>query len=198
VENVAEMKAAGMAWLALNVGDGHDWLSWETVRRNARAADVETFPWKRCRTLGECRELLELGSSYAAKAILNIEDEFKDVCAPAKVAELVFEYSIHDAAFDVGISTVGWLYNDCTFLPLSNLPVLLQVFAADNKWAPAELQKRQAECVTHARDKGFTYVGVTYQTYAGAKPEWYAFAGGATRSWFTADDIGGGRWGAWK
>lgn len=186
------MKAAGMEWLALNVGDGQEWNDWRTVIDRARPLGVVVIPWARCLTLTQCYDLLDLADLVAFHAILNIEDEFKDSVSPAKVAEIVADFP----DVQVGISTVAWLYNDVDYSPLEKLPVLLQVFPADNGWSPDQIEQRQSDCVQHARDQGFTYVGVTLQTYAGAEPGWYGYLKGA-RSLYTGDDVGAGNWGAW-
>lgn len=188
-----ECHAAGFDWFALNIGDGHTWEDWRIVIDRARALNVVVMPWKRCRTLTECWELLDRADMVSFHAILNIEDEFKDVLEPAQVAKLIIDFP----DLKVGISTVAWLFNDVDFSPLKSYPALLQIFPTDNGWDPDELEQRQADCVTHARDKGFTYVGATLQTYGGAKPEWYGYHKG-TRSLYTGDDAGAGNWEAWK
>lgn len=185
------MKAAGMKWLALNVGDGQHWADWQVVIDRARANDVQVYPWMRCRTLQDCWDLLDHADMVSTWGILNLEDELKDGVSPAAVAGLLDDFDV-----EVGISSVAWLYNDVDFSPLAELPMLLQVFAQDNRWEPAELERKQRDCVTHARDKGFTYVGVTFQTYGEAEPDWYVYHDG-TRSYFTGDDIGAGQWEAW-
>ena len=196
VEDVAEMAAAGMKWLAFNVGDGQHWDDWRIVRERARDANVEVLPWARCRTLADCHDLLETADVFASKCLLNIEDEFKDVLPPFRVAELLSDYTMQSRGLDVGISTVGWVYNSVDYLPLANYPALLQLFPTDMRLDPADLEEIQAQCVAHARDKGFTYVGVTIQAYGGAKPEWYGYIDG-TFSIFAGDDVGSSNWAAW-
>jgi hypothetical protein len=138
--------------------------------------------------------LLALAESLGSRrCILNIEDEFKADLPPSLVASRVAQYEIADVA----ISTVAWLYNDVDYRPLTHLPVLLQIFPQDNRWDPSELEQRQADCVRHAREKGFRYVGVTFQAYGGAQPEWYAYHRGP-RSLYAGDDVGAGRWEAWR
>jgi hypothetical protein len=190
------MAAAGMKWLALNVGDGQHWDDWRVVRERAKAANVEVLPWARCRTLSDCHDLLETADAFASKVILNIEDEFKDVLSPARVAAMLPDYTLQSNALDVAISTVGWVYNDVDYNPLGDYPVLLQIFPTDMRRDPAELETIQAQCVAHARDKGFTYVGVTIQAYGDAKPEWYGYIDG-TFSIFSGDDVGSSNWAAW-
>lgn len=193
VEDVAEMKAAGIRWLAVNIGDGQRWNDWRVVIERARALEVDVFPWARCRTLVECWNLLDTADLVSFKAILNIEDEFESVCAPDKVAGVVADFP----ELDVGISSVAWLYNDVDFKPLAKLPMLLQIFPADNRWEPSELEAKQADCVKHARDHGFTYVGVTFQAYGAAEPSWYAYHEGV-RSYYSGDDVGAGNWSTWQ
>lgn len=193
VEGVGEMRAAGMDWLALNVGDGHSWDSWRTVVERARAAKIEVLPWRRCYTLDECRDLLELAEHVSFRAILNVENEFETTVDPGKLETLIETFPTLD---EVGISTVGWVYNDPAFEALAKRPVLLQIFATDLKRSPDELPTLIPECVAHARRKGFVHVGVTLQTYAPAEPSWYGFYEGV-RSYYTGDDIGYGNWSEW-
>lgn len=205
VEDVEEMRDAlgPNCWLALNVGDGQHWSDWQVVIDRARAANVEVLPWARCRTLVECHELLETADMFASKCLLNIEDEFKDVLPPSRVAALLPDYTLQSKALDVGISTVGWLYGtdgggqaDVDYSSLTNYPFLLQVFWEDMKFDPALMEQKQADCVRHARlDKEITYVGVTFMTVR-SNPSYYAYWGGP-RSWYTGDNIPAGTWSEW-
>lgn len=186
------MKVAGIKWLALNLGDDHGWDDWRIVIERARAIDVVVMPWARCRTIEDCYSLLDTADLVSFHAILNLEDELKDELTPARVSELIRDFDV-----EVGISTVGWLYNSVDYLPLAGYPVLLQLFPTDMRRDPADLEQIQAECVFHAHAKGFTYTGITAQTYGDAVPEWYAYMNGGTRSFYTGDDIGAGNWSKW-
>lgn len=53
-----------------------------------------------------------------------------------------------------------------------------------------------ADCVWHARDLGFVYVGVTYQTYADATPAWFDVEN-HQHSVFTGNVIPYGEWNKW-
>ena len=197
VEDVAEMKAAGIAWLALNVGDDQHWDDWQVVRDRADAAGVAVLPWARVRTMIELHDLMETADVFSSRVIANIENEFETVLPPAKVAALLADYTLQSHALDAAISTVGWVYNAVDYSPLANYPVLLQLFPQDMKRDPAELEQIQADCVKHARERGFVHVGITAQTYGAAEPSWYAYMNGTPRSYFTGDDIGATNWAAW-
>ena len=190
---MAEIKRAGYEWLALNVGDGQKWDDWRTVIDRARDESVVALPWARCRTLAEVEDLLDMADLVSFHCILNIEDEFKTVLEPWRIAPAIADVP----ELQVGISSVAWLYNDVDFRPLGKLPMLLQLFPADNRWMPDELPEKQADCVRHAREHGFTYVGVTLQTYGTAQPGWYGYWKGV-RSLYTGDDVGSGNWGEWS
>jgi hypothetical protein len=195
----------GGGWLALNVGDGLAWSDWNAIIGLATPAGVRVLPWKRCRTLAECAELLELAERVSVRGILNIEDEFERgagpgepaACPPNKVAELL-------AHFDVAVafSTGGWLMNDVDYRPIGHRPVLLQMFPQDMHRDPSTLPQVTADCIANAHAHGFRHVGITCQTYGTdgasygkAQPEWYAFLGAAPRSLYTGDDVGD--WSAW-
>lgn len=200
VEGVAEMKAAGITWLTLNIGDGQSWAEWYTVITRAKALGMGVFPWARCRTLAECRLLLEAADLVGNRGILNIEDEFERApgggpapCAPDKVREVIDEYP----GVAVSFSTGAWLMNAVDYTPIAHRPVLLQLFPTDMNRSPTELPQLEIDCRAHARAKGFRYIGITCQTYATAQPSWYAYMGTRPRSLYTGDDIGAGNWAAW-
>lgn len=90
----------------------------------------------------------------------------------------------------------GWLPNSPVYDALNQYPALLQIFPADLGWKIEDIAVKTAGCVEHARDKGFTYAGVTYQTYAGAQPSWYDLRG--TYSLYTGDNVSAGEWSKWK
>lgn len=187
------MADAGMRWVACNVGDGQEWPAWGTVRARAASAGVVAFPWLRCMTVARLRHVIDVaGSSGCPVVILNIEDEFKSNLTPD-----VVRAEIDGSGFDgeIGVSTVGWVYNDTDFSPLARLPFLLQVFWEDMRFDPSLMESKQRDCVGHARDKGITYVGVTFMTVR-SQPWWYDYHPG-TRSYYTGDDIGGGNWAPW-
>jgi len=202
VENVAEMKAAlgDRCWLALNLGDGHVWDDWNVVIQRARALGVRLIPWARCRTLQECYDLLDDADLVGFRAILNIEDEFERgpggtpaPCPPDKVREVMDDFPNVAVSFSTG----AWLMNDVVYTPIAHRPVLLQLFPTDMKRDPSELPQIELDCRKHARDKGFRYIAITCQTYAGAQPGWYAYQGSTPRSLYTGDDVGAGNWAAW-
>ena len=186
------MKTAGMDWLAMNIGDGQTWEDWKTVVDRCYQNSVVPIPWARCRTLVDLTSLMWEAEQVSFNVIANLEDELKDVLPPNKVAAT---FSMFDQ-MNIALSCPGWLYNDINYGALGRLPVLLQIFPQDAHWSFDQLEGKQDDCVEHARAKGFTWVGVTYQTYGGALPAWYSFNQG-TRSYFTGDDIGAGNWEAW-
>lgn len=198
VEDVQEMKQAGMAWLALNVGD-HAPNKWTLVRSRADAASVVVFPWARLghpehgETFDDClvklQVLYQACDAWGENCIPNVETEFKTICTPAQLAPEL-DSRVH------GISTVGWLYQDTDYSPITDKPFLLQVFWEDMKFDPSLMEQKQRECVYHAREKGCGNVGVTFQTVR-SLASFYAYWKGHVRSYFTGDDIGGGRWAAW-
>lgn len=97
---------------------------------------------------------------------------------------------------DTGWSTQGWLPNDVDYSPINDDPVLLQMFPADMRFDPAEMKQKIEDCVWHARvQKGFTYVGITEQTYGNALPTWYDQSG--SHSVFPGNVIPHGEWHLW-
>ena len=80
--------------------------------------------------------------------------------------------------------------------PLTADPVLLQIFPKDNGWEVWEIAEKLGDCVGHARNEGFTYVGVTYQTYDQAQPGWYD-VGAFQHSTFPGNLIQAHQWKEW-
>lgn len=164
------MADSGMEWIGLNTRD-YPPEEWNTVRVRAAAAGVRCMPWGRLgvpdagETRDDClrvlEDLYEVCESWDTTCIPNVEDEFKEILPPAELAPYI------DGRVE-GLSTVAWLYNDPDFSSLTGLPVLLQLFATDMRIDPTSLEQTQRACVRHARAKGFTYVGVTFQTYGAA------------------------------
>lgn len=189
---IADVARAGYRWLAVNVGDGFSWQAWQQVHDRARREGITVMPWRRCFDEQQLRALMQLASDLAVQPIPNLEDELETTLAPARVAAICREYPVAVA----GWSLVGWLYNDVDHRPLTYAPALLQLFPFDMRFDPVDLPRKQRDCVWNARRHGFRHVGVTFQVYRGAKPEWYAYHRG-TRSLYTGDDVGTG-WQAWR
>lgn len=125
--------------------------------------------------------------------LANYETE-ASVYAPADVQNHL--RNVLDWDGDTGWSTLAWLQNDVDWSPLAADPVLLQIFPKDNGWTVDQIPQRLGDCVAHARDEGFTYVGVTYQTYAGAVPGWYD-VGAFQHSTFPGNLIQAHEWPQW-
>lgn len=185
---------ADVGWVTLNVGDGHTWDDWQTVRDIASVNGVTVYPWQRCFNELALRHLMQLAVENGVQPLPNLEKELEGEMPPTKVERICLEYAVAV----VGWSVLGWLPNDVDMSPMGQAaPVLLQLFPQDMRRDPSELEKIQRDSVVHARDLGCKNVGVTYQTYGEATPEWYEFWGGV-RSYYTGDDIGAGGWSTWK
>jgi len=196
-EHGSEVAAAGYKWAALNVADGHGWSDWQSSTPQFLAAGMRVPIWGRVAN-SSVATIQGLAVQLRRPCILDIEDEFK-VTSP-----LVFEREIRAArpagfTRETVISTVGWLYNDVDYKPIAHRPLLLQIFATDMRRDPSELQSVTNDCLLHARAKGFSDIGVTFQTYGDAKPEWYAFWGSRARSLFSGDAVGAASaWASWS
>jgi len=126
----------------------------------------------------------------------NYENE-AETFSPSSIADHL--YGVMNWTGETGWSTQAWLPNSPDFSPLADRgdSVHLQIFPQDNRWEPWQIPGKLGDCVAHARvDKGFRFVGVTYQTYAGAIPAWYD-CGAFMHSSFPGNLIGHGEWGTW-
>lgn len=167
---------------------------------------MRVFPWIRlCHVnIGENFETIKRHLDLLATTALfwgedtivpNYEDE-ASVHKPESVADYL--YGTLDWGGHVGWSTLAWLQNDLNWSVLNRDPALLQIFPQDNRWSVDEIQDKQDDCVAHARDLGFTYVGVTFQTYGDplkAQPDWYDLRG--SHSVFPGNVIAHGEWDNW-
>jgi hypothetical protein len=198
-EGGAQVRAAGYQWAALDVADGHAWEDWAESRAQFSRAGLRIPIWGRVANM-PLDELLNEAIALHVPCILNIEDEFK-ATPPA-----VFERQIRAirAAHpgytrETVISTVGWLYNDVDYSPMRARPFLLQLFPDDMHISHADLPRVTADCIAHAKLKGLRDVGVTFQTYHDAEPDWYGYWGLRPRSLFSGDAVGAAQaWSQWK
>jgi hypothetical protein len=153
---------------------------WKAVRNRAFVRDIKVIPWIRLANQDDSativqeklHRLVEAARAWKTDTILpNYENE-ADRIAPVEI-----EFMLKKTGWDgnTGFSMQGWLPNDPDYSPLAKYPVLLQIFPSDTRWPKdyGTIKQKMADCVKHARDKGFTYVGVTYQTYDGGSPAWY-------------------------
>jgi hypothetical protein len=196
VENVQEMKTAGMEYVALNIGD-LPMEAWDVVRDRARIADVHVLPKARCYSVGIVDRLVQAARAWGSLGIIvNLEIEAKDSMPPARVRG-VLDALAWDG--EVGVSTEAHLYDYplVEWVPLTGpkYTALLQMYPEDARQDPANIPAWTAQCVRHARASGYTYVGVTYQCWR-SDPNWYDRRG--TYSLAYGDDVPGtGGWAAW-
>lgn len=187
------MAAAGMKWVAPNIGD-FPASEWSLVVERANAAGVKVVPWARCYTPEKLAELVSAGHTFGSEHIIpNLEKH--DGQVPDLPTLMVAEYL--DANWDggVGISTEGHTYDLDWFQFYSrDYVVMLQMFWEDARRDPATMAQWIEEEVRHARAWGWTYVAVSYQTVR-SDPSWYDRRG--TFSLYTADDVGQGNWARW-
>lgn len=142
------------------------------------------MPWARLahvqygETISTVRHWLEqlvfAATLWGSDTILpNYENEAETIPPNQVMHEL--DQTIWDG--NVGWSMQGWLPNTVDYSPMTmrNHPVLLQIFPSDMsaifpsdmRHDPEYVAKITGDCVWHARaDRGFQYVGVTWQTYA--------------------------------
>lgn len=153
---------------------------WQAVISKAFTRGIKVIPWVRLAnqqdTVVEVQDRLDLLVAAARLwrtdwILPNYENEAD------RIPPHTIEFLLQETGWkgNVGFSTQAWLPNDPDFTPLGKYPVLLQIFPSDTKWPKdyATIKQKMSDCVIHARDKGFTYVGVTYQTYDDASPAWF-------------------------
>lgn len=198
----AESFDDSIAWVALNVGD-YTPEQWDTARARADSFGVRVLPWARLahvelgQTLDDVISKLELlvdtAYEWGSDWILpNYEKECETI-PPADVAD-----ALKQTGWDreTAWSTESWLPNSVDFSPIYDDPVLLQIFPEAMQGVDPPVSKETiGQYIRHARDKGFTYVGVTLQTYQQAEPSWYPLDW--THSVYPGNEIHHGEWESW-
>lgn len=188
VEDVAEMRAAGFTWIALNVGD-FALAEWTTVIERADAVGVGCIPWRRVRTQADVAALARDGTALDARALgVNLEKEADlGTLKPADCAAVL--HSLWSR--EVITITEPWLYNAVDWRALAALgPACLEIFPLE-----AESARDPKGCVAHAHEMGFRDVFPCYGTYAGATPAMYDLR--QPHSLYTGDDVGAGNFKTW-
>jgi hypothetical protein len=190
-------------WIACNLE--YDQSKWSVVRERAAAHNIKIIPWIRlCNinagdnwaTIKDRLSLLrDVALLWGSDTILpNYENE-SDMYQPHLLHAWLYDF-LGWQGF-TGWSTQAWLPNDTNYRLFCEHgdSVLLQIFPEDLRWDPADIPEKLGDCVAHAREKGFTYVGVTYQSYR-TSPEWFD-CGAFCHSTFTGNTILEGEWGKW-
>lgn len=203
----AESFTDDIGWIGCNLEYAAS--QWSKARQRAANLGIRTIPWIRlCHVeKGEDFEtikqrlslLMATAISWGENLILpNYENE-AETHSPHDVAEYLYGYANWDG--ETGWSTQAWLPNAVDFTLISDHgdPCLLQIFPTDLRWSKdyATIKRNMGGSVYHARvDKGFNYVGVTYQTYDNATPDLFD-VDSFMHSVFPGNKIGQGEWPLW-
>lgn len=165
--------------------------SWNKARQAAINQGLIVFPWgatiadSRTECLKRLDKIVATAVAWNTKyVIIDAEKELDNgFITSDDIALALADFP------DAAISTEAWLYFNVDWWPLTEWPVLLQIYPEENRLTPEQIPQFQADCVRHARQRGFLYVGVTFPTYHGSQPTWYNLSG--TYSLYTADDCQG-------
>ena len=176
----AESFTSDVDWIACNLEHGAH--AWDGARARADALDIKVIPWVRLAhvkqgdTVENVKHKLKLLVDTAAVwqtdwILPNYEDEAETF--PPNFVKL----SLDETGWkgNTGWSTLAWLPNGVDYTAMRNDPVLLQIFPTDLRWPKdyATIKAKMGDCIYHASQGGFQYVGVTYQTYDNATPSLY-------------------------
>jgi hypothetical protein len=178
---------------------------WSTAISRAQLRNIKVIPWVRLAHVGAGEGLNDVKARldmlvrtarvWNTDTILpNYEDE-ADVIPP-NVVKLALDETGWTG--NTGWSTQAWLPNGPDFTAMREDAVLLQIFPTDLNW-PKDygiIKKNMGDCVYHARDKGFTYVSVTYQTYDDATPGIFD-VDSYMHSVYPGNEIQHGEWPQW-
>jgi hypothetical protein len=203
----AESFTNDIGWIACNLEYAP--AQWAGARDRAESLGIRVMPWIRLchpnhgedfETIKQRLSLLMVtAEAWGDKIILPNYEVEAEIYTPDAVADFLYNYADWDG--ETGWSTLAWLPNSVDFSPISDRkdPALLQIFPKDNNWLYNYdiVNQKMGDCVYHARvDKGFDYVGVTYQTYDHISPlvfNTHSYA----HSVFPGNLIGHGQWPLW-
>jgi hypothetical protein len=187
--NVQAMAAAGFRAVYCNVRD-YPPEAWQTIRDRARQANVECGPWARTATGGSWDEmmlqrLVQTADTWGSSLIVNSEKELdgygdaltrhiRDVCGDR----------------DWALSMEAWPYANVDWTPLSDIPVLPQIFPVESDAA-----KNADACRTQWHTAGIQCVVFTFGAYAGQTPSLYDRL--SPYGVYTGDDCAG-QYAAWS
>lgn len=199
----AETFTNDVDWIAPNLE--YEYTRWSTVVSKAQTRNIKVIPWVRLahvawgEGLDHIREQLQLLVTTARIwntdwILPNYEDE------ASTFAPSIVKKELDDTGWqgNTGWSVQGWVPNDVDYSPMGNDPALLQIFPTDLRWPKdyATIKAKMGDCIYHAREGGFTYISVTYQTYDNATPSLYDVES-YQHSTFPGNVILSGEWPSW-
>lgn len=196
-EDVFAMKQAGFSGMFCNV-HAYEPEQWDILRAKCISHGMFCGPWARMGhgkgtfSLSTLNFLIAVADEWKAPLIVNAENELTDSGSTLTtiIAEAV-------GSRDAAISMEPWLFNppSVDWTPIGHLPMLLQIFPAEQVTTKTELQRQQ--CKEHAWDCGIKCVYFTFGTYSGMKPE--DFTRQEPYSLFTGNQVGARQeWDKWK
>jgi hypothetical protein len=178
---ITEMKQAGNAWLAFNVGDFTE-AAWGEVLAKAAQVQIPVLPWMYCRDVEDLKELGTLAKKYGNHAIFNCEAELRDgVYSP----EEIIAASI---GLDACISSEPVPYDSVAWYKLRRFHIHAQLFpmmggpSRDPRWCRAQFYLYGVDRVS------FMY-GIKAGGMKAAPTDFPVRVGG--NSVYTADDADG-------
>lgn len=174
--DVAAMRDAGFAAIALNVGD-HSLDEWARVIARAESAGVTWGPWARTWTEAKLGELCDLARIEGTPVIVNAEDEIFDGTLSLEAVER------ETRGLDAALSTLPWA-GDLDLSIVERLTVHLQLFPQENT-----VSTKPRDCRAHAYARGAERVELMLGMH-GLGPNSFPPRQGAY--WiYTADDMAG-------
>jgi hypothetical protein len=189
VEDLDRMQAAGFEGVFCNIGDHHP-EEWEAiVRPRALQRGMFCGPWARTERDGAFSEsvlsaILDIAQEWASPLIVNSEAELKG--SGGELTSLIAERC---AGYDAALSMEPVPFDNVSWVPLAEMPVLPQYFSA--LFDPGSIE--WATDLWHGY--GIKCVFPTFGTYGGSTPGDYSL--NAPYSLYTADDCGG-NYAAWS
>lgn len=162
VENVAEQKAAGVTWAALNIGGdvGFDESVWDSQRAKYASAGISVGPWMHCHSLDDITRVIQVGKAWNAALVgPNLEDVISEGVDLRQAGQLI---ASQWGTQNVHVASVPWLQNGAGWQYIDFATFALELFPE----APGGqfYLDRYRDCISHAFSEGCKKVTLLYSS----------------------------------
>lgn len=188
---VAEQKAAGVTWGALNIGGdvNRDPTVWDAQRDLYRKAGIACGPWMHVRSMADLDFLVQTAHSWDAELVgPNIEDVVKDKLSLMEVGAYLQKFWVQPTGKPVHMATLPWVQNGQGWQSMAFAYFALELFPLE---APLYVKEWEA-CIDHAFREGAKLVTLLYSTTSPRS----TYPAAVAHCLYTADNVTS--WPDWK
>lgn len=188
---VAEQKAAGIEWAALNIGGdvGRDPTVWDQQRQLYRQASIPCGPWVHIRNMADLDYLVQTAEGWNSDFIgPNVEDVVTDRLSLQEVGQYLRSAWVDKYDKPCHMATLPWLPNGQGWQHVSFAYIALELFPLE---APVFVKEWRA-CIEHAFAEGARRVTLLYSTTSPRE----TYPAAVAHCLYTADNVTD--WDEWK